>query len=268
MKKEVKENPVRCGYNSRLQKGGALFEDMRLIVRNWQNEREENRQKNIVIENILGKNTRSRALDTLRRAFLPRFVKGRPANAWKIVRTLEDRNVPVDLLRPVYYWITARNEPLLYDFVSTKLIDLGKSNSQRITALDVYPWLKSRLADCGKVWSESVTVKVVRGMLATLRDFGILEGVAKKRIAPVYIPVESFAYIAFVIDREGVTGINLLNHPDWSLFLFSSGMAENMFLEADRNGLLRFQAAGNIVRIEFLARSYEEMADVIVTRTH
>lgn len=270
MKKEsiMKKKSVSCGYNSRLQKGGALFEDMRLLVRNWRNEREENRQKSIVIENILGKNTRSRSLDTLRYAFLPRFVNGRPADAWKIVRTLEDRNVPVDLLRPVYYWVTARNEPLLYDFVSTKLIDLGNSHSRRITAQDVYPWLKSRLADCGKVWSETVTVKVARGMLATLRDFGVLEGVAKKRIAPVYVPVESFAYIAFVINHEGITGPSLVNHPDWALFLLSSVMTEHMFLEADRNGFLRFQAAGNIVRIEFPARSYEEMADVIITRTH
>ena len=104
-------------------------------------------------------------------------------------------------------------------------------------------------------------------MLATLRDFGILEGTAK-RIAPVYLPVESFAYIAFALQQEGASGLHLVQHQDWFLFLFSPPVVEHMCLEADRHGLLRFQAAGKIVRIDFPAHNFEEIADVVVARAH
>jgi hypothetical protein len=241
---------------------------MRLLVRSWQNAGVNGQRDIVVAENLLGKHTRARAVDTLRRAFLPRFMHGQPSQAWKIVRALEDRHLPIEILRPVYYWITARTERLLYDFVSTELLHQSKSQAQTITTGNICKWIVSQLATCGKTWTPTVTAKVARGMLATLRDFGILEGAAKKRIAPVYLPIESFAYLAFALHQEGVSGPHLIQHRDWLLFLFSPPVVEHIFLEADRQGLLRFQAAGKIIRIDFPAYSFEEMADVVASRAH
>lgn len=267
-KTKTKKKPACCNYNTRLQKGGALLEDMRLLVRNWNNSDEQNQVDEMVVANLLGKHSRARAWDTFRRTFLPRFIGGNPADAWKIVRKLEDRHIPIEILRPVYYWITARNERLLYDFVCTELFRLSKNQITTITTNEVSSWIHSQLVNCDKSWTVTVKNKVARGILATLRDFGILEGAAKKKIAPTYIPIDSFAYIAFALDREGVSGSNLINHKDWNLFLFSPGIVERMFLEADRNGLVRFQAAGKIARIDFFADCFKEMADVIATRSH
>jgi len=255
-------------YNSRLQKGGALLEDMRLLVWRWQNAETNGQQTIVVAENVLGKHTRSRAADTLRYAFLPRFVNGRPPQAWKIVRALEDHNLPVEVLRPVYYWITVRNERLLCNFVCTELLHRSKSHIQSTNTDEVCNWIAAQLMPRGKLWSHTVTTKVAQGVLATLRDFGLLEGKVKKRIAPVYVPVESFAYIAFALHQEGASGPHLVQHYDWFLFLFAPLVIEHMFLEADRHGLLRFQAAGKIVRTDFPAHSLEEMADVVSTRAH
>jgi len=241
---------------------------MRLLVRHWQNTGTNRQQETVVAENLLGKHTRARVTDTLRRAFLPRFVNGRPPQAWKMVRALEDRDLPIEALRPVYYWITARSERLLYDFVCTVLLHSSKTQTQSLKTEDVCVWIAAQLAMCDKRWSQTVTTKVAQGVLAALRDFGILEGTVKKRIAPVYLPVESFAYIAFALYQEGTSGSHLIHHPDWLLFLFSPPVVEHMFLEADRHSLLRFQAAGKIVRIDFPAHSFEEMADVIAARAH
>jgi hypothetical protein len=241
---------------------------MRLLVRNRQDTGGNGQYNIVVAENLLGKHTRARAADTLRRAFLPRFVNGHPPQAWVIVRALEDRNLPVEILRPVYYWITARSERLLYDFVCTELLHRSKSQVQRITTDDVCRWIASQLATCGKVWSLTVTTKVARGVLATLRDFGLLEGASKKRMAPIYLPIESFAYIAFALHQQGVSGPQLAQHRDWQLFLLSPPMVEQMFLEADRSGLLRFQVAGKIMRMDFPATNFGEMADVVVARAH
>jgi len=255
-------------YNSRLQKGGALLEDMRLLVWRWQNAETNGQQTIVVAENVLGKHTRARAADTLRYAFLPRFVNGRPPQAWKIVRALEDHNLPVEVLRPVYYWITVRNERLLCNFVCTELLHRSKSHIQSTNTDEVCNWIAAQLMPRGKLWSHTVTTKVAQGVLATLRDFGLLEGKVKKRIAPVYVPVESFAYIAFALHQEGASGPHLVQHYDWFLFLFAPLVIEHMFLEADRHGLLRFQAAGKIVRTDFPAHSFEEMADVVAARAH
>ena len=253
-------------YTSRIQKGGALLDDMRLLVRSWSNGCATQQRNSIVAENVLGKGSRARAEDTYRRAFLPRFIQGSPPEAWKIVRHLEERDVPIDVLRPVYYWITARSEPLLYDFVCEEMTH--RDVQQVITTHETANWIATRLSTCGKTWSPTVTRKVAQGLLATLRDFGILQGRAKKRVAASYLPIESFSYIAFALHEEGVSGKQLVEHSDWRLFLLSSPAVERMFLEADRAGLLRFHAAGRIVRVDFAAQDTTEMADVVTRRAH
>lgn len=263
----TKKDQILRTYNSRLQKGGALLEDMRLLVRSWE-DRGEQRVDDLVAVNVLGKNTRARTMDTFRRAFLPRFVNGRPPQAWKIPRKLEDRNAPFEILRPVYYWLTARNEPILYDFVTDHLMAQSRKPSHYVTTADVADWITNQLAGTGKSWSESVTLKVARGMLAALRDFGVLEGAIKKKIAPMYIPIESFAYMAFALNQEGVVGTRLLDHPDWALFLATTPFIERMFIEADRNRFVSYQSAGKLVRIDFAASNFGEMADVVTARAH
>jgi hypothetical protein len=187
---------------------------------------------------------------------------------WKLVRALEEHHLPVEILRPIYCWITARSERLLYDSVCTELLQRSKSQAQSIKTEEVCGWISTQLAIWNKSWSPTVMAKVARGVLPTLRDFGILEGASKKRVAPAYLPVEAFAYIAFALHQEGVSGPQLVQHRDWQLFLLSPPIVEQMFLEADRSGLLRFQAAGTIMRIDFSATNFGEMADVVVARAH
>lgn len=254
-------------WTSRLQKGGAVLEDMRILIRSWNNGvsiREG--QTKVIEENILGKRTRKRAKDVYEHCFVPRFLKGNPPEAWKLLRVLEDKNLPLEILKPVYYWITARSEPLMYDFVVDEVFPRSKGVVPIIRMDETIDWIKKRLPEQGKSWSDAVTKRVASGLLSALRDFGILEGKVKKMIAPLYLPVESFSYIAFILHKLGTTPEKLISHNDWKLFLMAPQVVERLFIEAHQMRLLHFQAAGNIYRIEFFATTVEEMADVITKR--
>jgi len=254
-------------YTSRLQKGGAVLEDMRVLVRGWSGNREEgNSDDQLILQNVLGKTTRARAKDVYRRAYKPRFLKGDPPEAWKFIRLLEDREIESVVLTPIYYWVTARSEPILYDFVADFVMDRSMSHDPRVRIEEVAGWISRRLKERDQEWTETVTLKVARGMLAALRDFGVLEGKAKKKVAPIYLPTESFVYLAYLLHGLGSDGFGLVSHPDWKLYLLSSQAVERMFLEAHQDHLLRFEAAGRVCRIEFPARTPEGMADVIAKR--
>jgi len=264
-KKQLKSEKIP--YNSRLIKAGALLEEMRLLVRHWSNGSDGGLKSLAVVDNLLGKATRARAQDIFRSAFLPRYVKGRPPKAWKILRALEDAGAPVEVLKPVYYWVTARNEPILRDYVTAELAHKNGLTGQIISPSEVSQWIEKQLRSQGKTWSDRVTILVARGILATLRDFGILEGAVKKRLAPVYIPIESFAYMAFALCQEGSMGEKLVRHDDWLLFFLSPEDVEGKLIESDVRGFLKYQSAGRITRIDFPARSFEEMAHVVLGRT-
>lgn len=256
-------NLVQNPYNTRIQKGGALLEDMRMLVQSWE---EENTDSRAEVRRLLGKKTLARSRDTLVRAFMPRFLEGNPKNAWKIVRLLEDKNAEPEFLRPVYYWITARSDRLLYEFVTEELIQLAGSGDGSVRIDETVSWIANHIRKAGQQWSPTVTLKVARGLLAALRDFGILEGGAKKRVAPVHVPIEAFCYIAFWLHRLGNGGESLIQHSDWRLFLFSAKIVERLMLEAHQQDLLRFYSAGRLYRVDFPTGDPGEYANALFGR--
>lgn len=255
-------------YTSNLQHGGALLEDMRVLVQHWSKNASWNEQKQkTTLENILGKKSKKRLLNILDSIFAPRFIKGNPPEAWKIIRSLEDKNISIEVLRPVYYWVSCRSEPVLYDYVQDEIFSKSRGLDLVVRMNETIQWLEKKVKENKLEWSDSVTKRVAWGILAALRDFGILEGTKNKKIAPVYIPIEAFAYLAFVLHHLNYSGERLVNHPDWKLFLVDRLVVERLFLEAHQERLLQFASAGNIYRIEFPTKSWSDMADVITGRT-
>jgi hypothetical protein len=250
-------------------KSSALLEEMRLLVQNWKYDLPwlEQKQK-IILENPLGKKSKKRIINILESAFYPRFINGNPPAAWKIVRPLEDKNTAIEVLKPLYYWVSCRNEALLYDYVLEEIFSKRNGGDLTVRPQETILWIKKKLVEYKKEWSESAIRKIAQGMLASLRDLGLLEGAVKKKIAPVYLPPEAFAYLAFTLYKLGNPGEGLINHPDWQLFLIDSMGVERLFLEAHQNKFLHYDSAGKIYRIEFHANNWEEMANVIAGKKH
>jgi len=98
----------------------------------------------MIKENVLGKNTRTRANHIYSYIFAQRFLKGNPPEAWKIVRPLEDTDLPIEIVRPVYYWITARSEPLLYDFVVDEILARSKGMDMTVRLDETMIWIRKK----------------------------------------------------------------------------------------------------------------------------
>jgi len=258
------ENQKSRKYNTRLQKGGALIEEMRQLVRFWATGSSKKVEEAAIRDNVLNKTTRARSADILRRTFKPRFVEGPIPNAWKIVRPLEDIGASPQVVRPVYYWISATAEPMIADFVREFLLQRAAMAHVGIEQSEVLAWLRTKA--CG--WSPTVSIKVARGLLAALRDFGILEGRVQKRLASFRLPISSFAYIAFCLQQLGNYGSQIAFHDDWSLFLLSIREVEQLFFEAHQRHLLEYHAAGNTVSLTFPCETVEEYAHVVIARSN
>lgn len=235
---------------------------MRQLVRAWTDAPTNTLRDDAVRANILNKGTRARLADVYRRTFVPRFIEGPIPNAWKLVRPLEDAETSVQIVRPVYYWISAKAEPLLGDFCREFILPRFTTVRTGIGTEDVLNWLAGK----GCPWSEAATIRVARGLLAALRDFGILEGRARKRLANLALPLPAFAYLALCLRRQGAASRSLLAHEDWQLQLLTPGDVEHLFLLAHQERLLEYHAAGSTISINFPTESLEEYAHVITQR--
>jgi Putative inner membrane protein (DUF1819) len=255
-------------YTSRIIKAGALLPDTKLLLVNWDEDIDVRANLDRVRqENLFGKASRSRIEDILL-VFRQRYLKN-PEVLSALVIMARNR-MPSESLDRILYFQAARSDPLLHDLVIELLNEwLGRSDRE-VRPWEVQNWIEQQVAS-GKIerhWSPPVQRRVVQGLLSALRDFGILEGSVKKRLAYVYLPLEAFAFIAFQLHTEGRSGKALLHAPEWELFLPPEGAVERLFLEAHQEGLLQYHAAGPVVRIDFPAHDLEGYALVLSRHEH
>jgi hypothetical protein len=92
-----------------------------------------------------------------------------------------------------------------------------------------------------------------------LRDYHILEGAVNKRVSPLFIPDQAFAYLAMFMSLNGVNGDRLVNNPEWRLFFLTPQLVERFFMSCHQEGYLTYHAAGPIYRIDFPHKSLEEL---------
>ena len=178
--------------------------------------------------------------------------------------------LPAASLDRILYFHAARADRLLHDVVVEVLVPLQARGITDIDVTEIQKPLK-QWVDEGKTsgkWSEPTIVRIAQGLLSALRDFGVLQGAVKKRIAPAYLPVEAFAYLMFFFKQHQSSGAKLVELPDWKLFFLPREGVERFLFEAHQHKLLEYHAAGSVTRLTFSVGTLEEYANVLAERAH
>lgn len=252
-------------YKTRFHHYGAMIEELLQLVRAF--DPDVPRQQwieHIIATNLLGKGSRNWAREVIVGVFYPRLVQGRFANAWREIRAMDERHVDKNVVIAALYYHTMLSDAFIYDFTTHVVYDKYFAGTAYISSQDVYEFINAQPAShFNREWSDYLKKRLSRGVMATLRDFRILEGKKTKKIANYYLPIEAFIYISYLIGQQVKTGERIVDHSDWKLFLLNSTLVERLFLDAHQHGLLSYHAAGAIIRIEFPYKNSEELIDAI-----
>ncbi len=255
--------PGHPAYTSKIIKAGALIADTKTLLSHWDADGAtiENIAR-IQRDNVFGKASRSRVDDILR-IFRQRYLS--EESVTKALVALVRGQLPAAALDRLLFFHSARADRLLYDAVVEILAPM---HEQGLVDINVHEFRRalSELVEPGKTtvhWSESTIVRVSQGLLSTLRDFGVLQGEVNKRIAPVYLPIEAFAYVTFYLKQHQPSGARLLEMPDWRLFFLTRNDVERLLFEAHQRGLLEYHVAGSVTRLTFPSETLEEYAHVL-----
>jgi len=254
-------------YTTKIIKAGALLADTKTLLAHWDLDRsvQDNLQR-IQHENIFGKASRSRVEDILR-IFRQRYLTEESVTRALVV--LVQRNVPASTLERILYFHAAQSDRLLCATVLDMLVPLNAKGITDVDADDIHHTISKWVRE-GKTtseWGENTIRRVSQGLLATLRDFGVLEGAVNKRIAPALLPVSAFAYIMFFLKQHQPSGAKLIDLPEWRLFFLSPEGVERFLFEAHQSSLLEYHAAGTVTRLTFPTDTLEEYANVLAERT-
>jgi hypothetical protein len=255
-------------YTSKIIKASALLDDTKTLLSHWDvNETVPDNLDRIRRENVFAKASRSRVEDILA-VFRQRYLV--EPDVVKALVVLVKNRFPSACLDRVLYFHAARADAILHGSVTEILLPMQAEGRTDIDVVAVQrvlaKWVEKGLTTTA--WSENTTLRVAQGLLSTLRDFGVLQGAANKRIAPAYVPVTAFAYIAFYLKQHQPSGAKLLELPDWKLFFLNRELVERFMFEANQHHLLEYHAAGTVTRLTFPADTLEGYANVLAQKSH
>ncbi len=259
-------------YSSRIIKASALIADTKVLLAAWdlQQSVAENLER-ARQENVLGKASRRRVQDILA-IFRQRYFEDLDVGtalvtlAHRAAQPQAQAHASVQWLDPLLYFFAAQNDRTLRDLVVEVIYPRHLAGYTDLPTQYVARAVRGWVAE-GKTmtaWGDETIARVVRNSLAALRDFGVLQGAAHKRIAPIYLPTPSFALIALWLQARERSGDRVLHSDEWKLFLLPVEGVERFFIEAQQEHLLTYHAAGSVVRIEFPAGNLTEYAHVIL----
>jgi hypothetical protein len=258
--------PASPLYTSRIIKASALIADTKVLLSEWHlDEPVSDNLDRARRQNIFGKASRRRLEDILR-IFRQRYFDD--ADIGTALVTLAQRGAPVAWLDPLLYFFAAQNDRTLRDVVVDTVYPRHRSGYLDLPPKIVCRSLRSWVAE-GKTassWNDETIERVAQGVMATLRDFGVLKGAVRKQIAPIYLPATAFALMALWLQHQELSGNRVLHSDDWKLFFLPVEGVERFFIEADQEHLLIYYAAGSVVRIEFPAATLTEYAHVLLER--
>jgi hypothetical protein len=241
---------------SNIQKGGALLDDARRVVDVWDLDQDTSwNLTHISEQNLLAKPSRARADDVLLRVLRPRLVEPGP----HVIAALKQLLPSPRGFADAYYFEATRDDALLAAFAEGPLFEWWERGRIGVDVESVLAWLAD-LADHGQtpLWTETIRTKVARGLLAALRDFGILSGAVRKEFAPPSLSIAGFGYVAFRLHEDGASSRALFASRVWRRWLLDTARVTELFHEAERQGLLRYSSAGSAVRVDWLQGTLSE----------
>ncbi len=255
-------------YTSKIIKAGALLGDTKTLLAHWDESQpvRENLDR-IRRENLFGKASRSRVEDILA-IFRQRYLSDEAVT--KALVILTKGGFPAASLDRILYFHAAQSDSLLHDAVTQILLPM---HSHGMVDVDVADFEKAvvKWVNEGKTttkWSDITIRRATQELLAALRDFGVLQGASNKRIAPAFVPIEAFAYLAFYLKQRQPSAAKLLELTDWKLFFLPREGVERSLIEANQHNLLEYHAAGTVTRLTFPVETLEEYANVLARRSH
>jgi hypothetical protein len=253
--------------NANLTKGTANSADVLHLLRYWNPETESPAefQARAIEENLLGKASRSRAEDVVKSVLSRRFFPNGSEAPASLIRKLSVAGVPRHVLDLVLYYHSALAEHLLYVAATEHVYELRAIGHDTVPLRPLERFIEE-LSETGRIessYTESVVTRLAQHILAAMRDYGILEGKAQKRIAPIHMPHEVVAYVAYALKDDGLTPLRIARHADWRLFLLHEREVEDLLLDGSVFGHFTYRSAGDVKRFDWTHDSLEDYVDAI-----
>lgn len=248
-------------YSSRNSSKGALLTEAKILFSYLAEDNALDSARQAVIQdNIIAK----KAYETRKRCWLvlhARYFPGRESSvAHHPIVALFQAQPSETMKRGVLYYHFAISDLFSYEVTVEFVYELYRRGLKKIAPRDIHTFLESKTTAHPEIntWSPQTRSSLVSHYLSAIRDFGILEGKARKEIRRVTVEEDLFLYVITYLRDCGKSAREIVSSTDFRLFLLSPAEVEAKLSEAEQNNSIRFHKSGRIISLELPWRSIHE----------
>lgn len=175
--------------------------------------------------------------------------------------------VAMTVWRPALLWHMTRDEFLVRDFLINWLAPHAAEGTYKIHVDDVVPYLETieehGLTSKRKPWTLRTRRGVASGLLVMCADLGLLRGRrgAAKEFASHHLSDEAFLYVLHAIAEIQPNGAEVIQSPEWQMFLYRPAEVEQEILRLHQFRKLHYERAGSIVALTLPFKTASEYAE-------
>lgn len=253
-------------YYSTIAGKGVLLPESKVILRTLSSGKNIDQIRHSVIEkDLLDRRTRESRSKVWKEVYR-RYISGRsPEHVSTLAKMVSHcaNSTAVDL---ILFYEFCQADTLLYDLTACCTYELYQSARTSIDQVDVNEWLTSqeRIHPEIATWSPITRNRLLGGYLATIRDFGLVQGIKQKEFHKLYVPREAFIYALYHQKDRAIEGKEAIQSSDWRLFLLSEQEVTFMLEDAARGGFVTFRHAGDIYDLQYSYKNLREVVDAVI----
>ena len=255
----MSEKILDTGYT---YKSGSFIDEFKIIVNNWQDDKSLDENFN-TFENqdFFGKLTDSWNKEVL--SHIKKRYFNNTGNLFnylkKALNIFKDNKVKNFIIYIYLGW----SDPLFKTFIVNFVFEAYKKHKAFITTKEVISFIENLPDEPTKprYTSHEMRRKVAGGLLSTCKDFGILEGHAKKRFLTIIIPDEVLAYLLYWLKENCISSRQIIENFSWKFFFLEKNEIEDLLLKSHDLKLIMFHQIGEIYRIDWLFNDLGEVLE-------
>ncbi len=256
-------------YTTQLQAGLGLIEETRILLDLWQPGMKTSQLFQAALDSGHFPNVSARRLrNIVAECFAPRYLVAKDYPA-AILKELEDSATSQEFSQLLFLF-TARANLILADFVKMVYWMKYSSGHSAISNEDAKAFVvqANQQGKTSRPWSESSIKRVSTYLSGCCADFGMLEKGRRsiRKIIPYRIEQKTIALLAYDLHFSGLGDNAILASPDWELFGLQKEDLRDEFKRLSLKGYFIIQIAGDVIRIGWDHKNWEELIHVIAER--
>ncbi len=218
----------------------------------------------VINEDIFAKKThqtRKRCWDVLHSRYFPNQL---PSEHLHPIVEIYKAKASQIIKRGILYFHFATSDLFAYQATVKLLYGTFRRGLSSIGPRNIHEFLDSQAESHPEIkkWSYQTRRSVVGHYLSTVRDFGLLEGTARKRIHKPMVDQNLLLYIVTILRDCGKLAKEIVASDDFKLFLLSPEEVAVRLAEAHQDGRIKFRRSGQIISLEL---PWETIYDYVKT---